>query len=474
MKQRSIVFAIGLLVLLTLAAWGAREYLWMPPPHTPYRTARVERGTITATVAATGKVNPVIMVQVGTQVSGTIEKLFVDFNSPVHVGQQLAQLDQASFRAKRIQADAALHNARADVKNAQANVRNMRATIANAEAEVASSAADLAQARVRVTDAKRVLERQQALFARQLLARDDVATAQTAYDAALAQQQAAEANLASAHARRHGTQEQLHAAEAQVEKAHAQVSQAQAAVTQAQVDLDRTLIRSPIDGMVISRDVAIGQTVAASLQAPTLFTIARDLAQMQVDTNVSEADIGAVAVGQSVTFTVDAYPNEPMYGTIREIRSAPIVVDTVVHYNAVVAVDNPDLKLRPGMTATVAIRVAQRDNVLKVPKAALRFRPQLTPEERQRFANAWQERQRTDQDGKARVAPWQTLPKVWNLTSERALQPIVVQLGISDEQFSELTSHSLREGQELIIGLEARDNSGSRSPRSGQRPRLRL
>jgi HlyD family secretion protein len=474
MKQRSIVFAIGLIILLALAAWGAREYLWTPPPHTPYRTARVERGTITATVAATGKVNPVIMVQVGTQVSGTIEKLLVDFNSPVRVGQQLAQLDQAGFRAKRIQAEAALHNARADVKNAQANVRNMQATIANAEAEVASSAAGLAQARVRVTDARRVLERQQALFTRQLLPRDDVATAQTAYDTALAQQQAAEADLASARARQHGTQAQLHAAEAQVEKAHAQVSQAQAAVTQAQVDLDRTLIRSPIDGVVISRDVAIGQTVAASLQAPTLFTIARDLAQMQVDTNVSEADIGAVAVGQPVTFTVDAYPNESMHGTIREIRSAPIVVDTVVHYNAVVAVDNPDLKLKPGMTATVSIRVAQRDNVLKVPKAALRFRPQLTPEERQRFANAWQERQRTDQNKNARVARWQTLPKVWNLTSERALQPIVVQLGISDEQFSELTSDSLREGQELIIGLEARESPGAGPSQSGQRPRLRL
>jgi HlyD family secretion protein len=179
-------------------------------------------------------------------------------------------------------------------------------------------------------------------------------------------------------------------------------------------------------------------------------------------------------VGQPVTFTVDAYPNESMHGTIREIRSAPIVVDTVVHYNAVVAVDNPDLKLKPGMTATVSIRVAQRDNVLKVPKAALRFRPQLTPEERQRFANAWQERQRTDQNKNARVARWQTLPKVWNLTSERALQPIVVQLGISDEQFSELTSDSLREGQELIIGLEARESPGAGPSQSGQRPRLRL
>jgi HlyD family secretion protein len=221
--------------------------------------------------------------------------------------------------------------------------------------------------------------------------------------------------------------------------------------------------------------VDVGQTVAASLQAPTLFTIAQDLAKMQVDTNVSEADIGSVAVGQVATFTVDAYPGQVMRGTVRDIRSAPVMVQNVVNYNAVIAVDNPELKLKPGMTATVSILVAQRQNVLKIPRAALRFQPQLTPKEREQFIIALQKQPVPSASDGAGAAPrraWQNTPKVWTLTLAGAPWPIAVRLGINDDQFSELKDGDLEEGQELIIGLNEKDGRGpgGAPPASTSRP----
>lgn len=455
---------VSILALLGLAGWQSIKHLWRMQNGAKYRLAKVERSAITAYISATGTLNPVIMVQVGTQVSGTIEKLFADFNSTVVPGQQLAQLDQASFRAKVRQAEADLDNARADVKNAMANVHNVRASIETASADMASRSAHRERARVAIADTKRILERQQALFGRALLPRNDVETAQTAYDAAVAQYNAAQADLESDEAKLRAAQAQLAAAEAQVEKAHAQVHQTEAALEQVRVDLERTIIRSPVTGTVISRSVDVGQTVAASLQSPTLFTIAQDLTKMQVDTNVSEADIGSVAVGQAATFMVDAYPGQVMRGTVREIRSAPVVVQNVVNYNAVIAVDNPEQKLKPGMTATASILVAQRQNVLKIPKAALRFQPQLTPKEREQFITDFQKQQMASASDSLGTTPrrsWQTIPKVWTLTSEGVLWPIAVRLGINDDQFSELKDGSLQEGQELIIGLNDNDGRGA-------------
>ena len=225
---------LGVLAALGLVGWQGVEHLWGTQNGTKYRLAKVEHGNITAYVSATGTLNPVIMVQVGTQVSGTIEKLLVDFNSTVVPGQQLAQLDQASFHAKVVQAEANLDNARAEVKNTLANVHNVRASIENAQAEVTSRGAQLERARVSIVDAKRILERQQALFARALLPRNEVETAQTAYDVAVAQRNAAQADREAAEAKLRATRAQLVAAEAQVEKAQAQVHQAQAALEQAQ------------------------------------------------------------------------------------------------------------------------------------------------------------------------------------------------------------------------------------------------
>ena len=483
-KHWKIVLALGVLALLGTAGWGSREYFWGQPNGAKYRLAAIEQGEISAYVSATGTLNPVIMVQVGTQVSGTIEKLFADYNSAVHDGQIIAQLDQASFRAKVAQADASLENARADLKNAQANVGNVAASIENARAEVANQRANIERVQVEGADAKRDLERHRQLFARQLTSRSELDAAQSAYDTAGAQRNAARAQLDAAEAKLRSAQAQLRSADAQVDKARAQVSQAQAALEQARVDLDRTIIRSPINGTVISRNVDIGQTVAASLQAPTLFTIAQDLTKMQVDTNVSEADIGNVAIGQKATFTVDAFPNQSFQGTVREIRQAPIVVQSVVNYNTVIAVDNPELKLRPGMTATVSILIAQRAQALKIPKAALRFQPKLSEEERQDLERYLRERHDGgSRDGPAAVSEaqrkrWQSTPKVWILTPEGFLRPVAVRLGISDDQFTELIGDGLPAGQELVTGMLDKDGRAgggtSRPSTTSGPPRLRF
>jgi HlyD family secretion protein len=397
-------------------------------------------------------------------------------------GQVVAQLDQASFRAKVAGATAGLENARADLKNAQANVLNGSAAIENARAEVTNQRANLERVQVEITRARRDLERQRALFERQLISRSELDAMQSAYDTAVAQRHAAHAQLESAEAKLRASQAQLRSAEAQVDKAKAQVSQAIATLEQAKVDLDRTVIRSPINGMVISRSVDIGQTVAASLQAPTLFTIAQDLTKMQVDTNVSEADIGNVAIGQPATFTVDAFPNQMFRGSVREIRQAPVIVQTVVNYNTVIAVDNPELKLRPGMTATVSILVAHRDQVLKIPKTALRFQPKLSEQEREGIEQYLRERRGGPRDGTPALAEaqrkrWQGAPKVWTLTPEGFLRPIPVRLGVSDEQYAELIGDSLQEGQEVIIGLmdqDGREGGASRPARTSGPPRLRF
>lgn len=483
LKRWRFALPLCLLAILVTAGWGSRGYFWGQENGAKYRTAAVEKGDIDAYVSATGTLNPVIMVLVGTQVSGTIEKLFADYNSPVQGGQIIAQLDQASFRAKVAEANASLENARADLKNAQANVLNVSAAIENARAEVTNQQANLERVQVEITRTKRDLDRQRALFERQLISRSELDSMQSAYDTAVVQRHAARAQLESAGAKLRASQAQLRSAEAQVDKGKAQVSQAQASLEQAKVDLDRTIIRSPINGIVISRSVDIGQTVAASLQAPTLFTIAKDLTKMQVDTNVSEADIGNVALGQPATFTVDAFPNRVFQGTVREIRQAPIIVQNVVNYNTVIAVDNPEHKLRPGMTATVAILVARRNQVLKIPKAALRFQPKLSEQEREEIEKYVRERR----DGGSRdgVTPiseaqrkrWQGMPKVWVLTREGFLRPIAVRLGISDDQYTELIGEGLQEGQELITGMMDKDGRGSsvtRPSTTSSPPRLRF
>jgi HlyD family secretion protein len=313
-----------------------------------FRTVKVERGEIISTVTATGTINPVVTVLVGSQVSGTIKALYADFNSQVKEGQVIAQIDPAIFESQVDQAKATVATEQANVTNVQANLLNIGANLAKAE--------------VAVTDSKRTLDRNLQLMKLSAIAQAALDTSQANYDSAVAQREAAKA--------------QLNVARSQIESAKAQLERAKAALRMAETNLRYTTIRSPVNGIVISRNVDVGQTVAASLQAPTLFTIAKDLTQMEVHTNFSEADIGRIERGQEASFTVDAYPERTFRGRVSEIRNAPTIVQNVVTYDVVIQVGNQDLKLKPGMTANVSVMIAHKERVLKIPNAVLRFRPE--------------------------------------------------------------------------------------------------
>ncbi len=365
--KKKITFWIILIFLIAGAAIGYTYFYRGKDSAVKYRMAKAERGNLSAFVTANGTINPVITVMVGSQVSGTIQKLYADYNSQVKTDQLIAQIDPAIFQAQVSQAKAKLENARATFLNAQAD-------ISTAKANVESNRANVIKAKVSVDDTKRSLGRSLELFSRNLISASDQDASQTAYDSALAQLEAAQAQQSASEA-------QLESARAKLEAARAQVKQSEAELELAQVNLDHCKITAPVTGIVISRNVDVGQTVAASLQAPTLFTIAQDLTEMQVDTNVSEADIGRVAIGQEATFTVDAFPNLTFQGKVTDIRNAPVTVQNVVTYDVVILVKNPELKLRPGMTANASILVAQRENALKIPNSALRFRPDFAKKE---------------------------------------------------------------------------------------------
>lgn len=370
-KKRRLVF----LIIATLIIGGSVFGFWgfnRGKAEAEYITREIQRGDIIKSISATGTIQPLVTVQVGSQVSGTIAALFADFNSVVKRGQIIAKLDPAIFQAQ-------LEQARANLAHAEAAVRSAESAVANAQANVLAAEANKERARVAMEDAQRVLRRTLELQKTLVVSQRDLESAQAAADQTAAQYRQAVAQLEQAKA-------QLLAAKAQLVQAKAQVKQARAAVRLASVNLSHTIIRAPIDGVVVARNVDVGQTVAASLQAPTLFLIANDLTKMQVLADIDEADVGQLSPDSRVTFTVDAYPRDTFHGRIAQLRLNPQTEQTVVTYTAVIDVDNPDLKLKPGMTANVTVIVAERRNVLKVPNAALRFRPSLTPEQQKRVA----------------------------------------------------------------------------------------
>jgi HlyD family secretion protein len=368
---------VSIVVVALLAGGGVLAYLYAQSRGSApkYRTARVERGSLTAAVSATGSLNAVVVVQVGSQVSGQIKELKVDFNSIVKKNQVIARIDPDIFEAKVNQAKADLDSSRAAVLNQEAQVERARADVDNARAALVEAKAFTAKAQVQSADAKRDYDRKTELFGRQLIANSDLDTAQATYDAAVAQLDSTRAREQALGSGIQSALAQLRVAQAMLESARAQVNQKDAALKQAQVDLDHTTILAPVDGVVVSRQVDVGQTVAASLQAPVLFTIAQDLTKMQVETSVDEADIGRLKLDDRATFTVDAFPGDTFTGTVTQIRKAPQVVQNVVTYTVIVSVDNPSGRLMPGMTANVKLVVAQKPSALKVPNAALRFRP---------------------------------------------------------------------------------------------------
>ena len=362
-------------VLLAVGLTGAYFYSQSTGNAPRFRTAPVTRGTLTAFVTTTGNLNAVITVQVGAQVSGQVKELFADFNSEVKRGQLIARIDPATFEATVAQSKAELEASEATVLNQAAQVERARADVDNARAALAVARAQTTKSNAALLDARRDLNRKQDLFRQELIARSDLDTAQAVHDQADAQLESSRAQEQALASAIKASEAQFRVAEAQLKGAEAAVRQKRASLQQAQVNLDYTFIRAPVDGVVISRNVDVGQTVASSLQAPTLFIIAQDLTKMQIDTNVDEADIGRTQVGQRVTFTVDSFPTETFSGQVVQIRKASRTVQNVVTYNVVIAVSNPDQKLLPGLTANVRIVTTTRPDVLRISNAALRFRP---------------------------------------------------------------------------------------------------
>jgi HlyD family secretion protein len=405
MRGKKIFLLVA--AILVLAATGYGFWHWgSAPEESPYVTVPAQRGNVSQVVSSTGTLQAVVTVLVGSQVSGTIDKLFADFNTKVKAGQVVAQLNQDKFKA-------AVDQVKANVLAAESN---------------------LAKAKVGLIDAQRTLERNRELRKRDLVAQSELDAAQTAYDAAAAQ----------------------------VEINKAQRAQAQAALNQAIVDLNHTVIRSPVDGIVISRSVDVGQTVAASLQAPTLFTIANDLAKMEVHTNVDEADVGNVSEGQEVSFSVDAFPARRFRGRVHQVRNAPVVVQNVVTYDAVVRIDNKDLLLKPGMTANVQFLVSRKEDVLTIPNMAMRFKPpeeksevqDLLRQEKRRAAPTLGARRTSRSPGGSGGGARRSGRRVSIYVLRNGKAALVeVQLGITDGSKTEVSEGELKENDPVIIGM---------------------
>ncbi|MEK6279779.1 MAG: efflux RND transporter periplasmic adaptor subunit [Acidobacteriota bacterium] len=399
--HRRYVTAVAAMALVVTAGFYFRG---QQTSAAQFLTARVERGNLRNTVTATGTLQAVTTVQVGSQASGTISALNADFNSRVKKGQVIAQLDSSTTqaqvqqaranleqaRASLVQARAAVVQSRAGVSDAQAKTMAANSTVQNQQAGVLSARANLVALKAQSDDAFSFLKQQESLLKAGIIAQRDYDMSNTAYKGAVAryeqaaaqlnqallsEQSAASSGVAQTQAQVQQSQAQVQQSQAQVQQAEAQVQQAQAALQLAEINLTHTTIQSPIDGVVVSRNVDVGQTVAASLSAPTLFTIANDLKEMQVIANIDQADIGLVEQAKGVQFSVDAFPSDSFTGKIQQIRLNPVNTQNVVTYNVAIEVSNPEEKLKPGMTTNLTFTIDERSNVLKVPNAALRFTP---------------------------------------------------------------------------------------------------
>jgi HlyD family secretion protein len=453
-----------LLVILTAAGLTGGYFYSQSGGRGPvFRTVPAARGPITATVQATGTLNAVVTVLVGSQVSGQVKALHADFNSQVKRNQIIARIDPETFEAKVTQGRAKVEAAKAAVLNQRAALERARADLDNARAAAAVARAQTAKAQVAVQDSRRDFGRKRELKEKGLIAQAEEDTAQAVHDSAVAQADAARAQEQAQESAVRAGQAQQKVVEAQLQSAEAQVGQNEAELRQAQVDLEHTIIRAPVDGVVVSRTVDVGQTVAASLQAPTLFTIAQDLSKMQVEVSVDEADVGRIRVGLRAAFTVDSFPGRTFTGQVMQIRKAAQVVQNVVTYTVVVSAANPELTLLPGMTANVRIVTDRKEDVLKVANAALRFRPPGVEAERPTRGGA-------GPGGGRGAAPGEGLPgRVWIVGKDGQPQQVSLRLGISDGNATEVVSGELADKQEVIVGLMPGQN---RPPAPPPGPRM--
>lgn len=485
-ETKGKVFWLSL--LLIIGAAGAYYYFFVRASGTvEYTTTPVTHGNLINKVSATGTMQAVTTVQVGSQASGTISALSADFNSEVHKGQVIAELDPASLQAQVQQAQANLEQTKAsrevalaNLVNAKAQLSAARSNVQNQQAGVTSSEGNLKSLKATSDDALSLLKKQQALYKESIISLRDLEVAQTGYKAALAKYEQAQAQLSQAqitqkNASNSGIDEAQAAVQqmqSQIQVTEAQIKQQQAAVNLAKINVSHTTITSPIDGVVVSRQVDVGQTVAASLSAPTLFTIANDLREMQVLANIDEADIGSLNQANKVTFAVDAFPGITFEGKINQIRLNSTVVQNVVTYTVVVSVDNPDQKLRPGMTANLTFIIAERDNVIKIPNAAFRFSPQGGRTRggnsnsnggggngggRNRNAPPLSEENQNGEEADritpstAPVLPGQTRV-VWTLDANKQPKRHIVKIGITDGSATEMVEGDLQDGDAVITG----------------------
>ncbi len=475
---------LALIALIAAGGFGAFKFFTPRSVKPQYLFASVERGDLTLQVAASGTLAAVTTVQVGSQVSGNIAELYADYNSEVKKGQLLARLDPALFQAQ--------------VEQQEANVSTAEANLNSDSAAIASAKANLEKAKVDVLDKQRKLKRTGELFREDLATRDDLDTAQAALDAALATQRASEAQIESAEAGKIADQ--------------ARLNQARASLDSAELNLAHTIITSPISGTIISRNVDKGQTVAASFSSPTLFQIGEDLTKMQVNTNIDEADVAKLHTGMKAVFTVDAYSGETFSGVLSQVRLAASTVQNVVTYNAIIDVSNPQLRLKPGMTATVKILIQKVDDVLMLPNSALRFKPSLSDPELEAayqrageaeyygfmksmtgvggikvenyrsaivpvalsFPNSQRDVGKAPSggagsgslgdQGSARAGSNSSVRRtVWIQGADSLLQPVILSLGLTDGTYTQIVDGKLKQGDAVITGVESGSNGTAKS-----------
>jgi HlyD family secretion protein len=445
--KKKIIISAAILVVIAVVVLVLTLFSRNKNDISKYKKEAIDKGNIEALVITTGTLNPVTTVDVGSQVSGKIDKLYVDFNSQVKEGQLIAELDQSQFITR--------------VKQNEANYQSAKAS--------------LEKARVTLDNTKKKYDRALNLFEKDLISFEEKEAIETQY----------------------------YSARADIQSSEARLEQAESQLDSSKVDLTYTIIKSPIDGLVIDRRVNIGQTVAASFQAPVLFQIANDLSKMQVECSVDEADIGKVKEGQKVRFTVDAFPDENFTGKVSQVRYAPEIVQNVVTYTTIVEVNNPEMKLRPGMTATVSVVTGEAKNVLRVPNAALRFNPSLSPEEMQELMASMREEMRERRGGSSRPeesrpggdaqrqaaqrtgsgqqasgmrgfgtpgAQMKDVGRVWFEDENGKLKLAFIRTGVTDNSYTEIVRGNLKEGQ-LVISGQA---SGQEDRRTSTRRMFRM
>jgi len=526
LKRKRKIRNIIIIVLIVLIVGGATYYFIDANKKNSkiiYETEKLEKGKITAIVSSTGSLSAVTTVDVGSQVSGKIQKIYVDFNDRVVKGQVLARIDPATFEAQHQQAMARLnsgqaqlsqtraeldnsriniHNAQAGIHQAQAGISTARANLQNARGAHLSSAANKDRAKAELDNKKAEYKRASELYRRELISLSEKENSEmqyrmslASYESAKAQVESAKANvnaaisnvksanstLESAITRKDSAKVSVRTAEARVRSAEASIAQARGDVEQVQINLDRCVIRSPINGIVIDKKVDEGQTVAASFQTPVLFNLARDLKKMEVKAAVDEADIGKVKKGQYVYFTVDAFPEENFPASVYQVRTSPNVNQNVVTYDVIVRTDNKELKLKPGMTANIYITVEVKEDILRVPNAALRFRPDRVPnfpypedvkkemaakaegkdkkKKKEEGGDKAREKKESSKGKKGKLLKGQK-PKskkdkvkmetsIWVLKNEKP-ERVKIATGISDTSFTEMKKGSLKVGMEVI------------------------